>query len=96
MNYSIGKYDAIIIDEASMVGDDTFDMIHDTLKKQAHRPVVIIAGDECQQPPLQTVNGRTIQTTSILKKQHLREVSQIQSLYQQFRCSDKPYLDFLQ
>ena len=96
VNYSIGKYDAIIIDEASMVGGDTFDMIHDTLKKQAHRPVVIIAGDECQQPPLQTVNGRTIQTTSILKKQRLREVSQIQSLYQQFRCSDKPYLDFLQ
>ena len=96
VNYSIGKYDAIIIDEASMVGDDTFDMIHDTLKKQVHRPVVIIAGNECQQPPLQTVNGRTIQTTSILKKQRLREVSQIQSLYQQFRCSDKPYLDFLQ
>ena len=34
--------------------------------------------------------------TSILKKQRLREVSQIQSLYQQFRCSDQPYLDFLQ
>ena len=80
VNYSIGKYDAIIIDEASMVGDDTFDMIHDTLKKQAHRPFVIIAGDEYQQPPLQTVNGRTIQTTSILKKQRLREVSQIVSL----------------
>lgn len=59
-------------------------------------PQQIIAGDECQQPPLQTVNGRTIQTTSILKKQRLREVSQIQSLYQQFRCSDKPYLNFLQ
>lgn len=42
------------------------------------------------------MNGRTIQTTSILKKQRLREVSQIQSLYQQFRYSDKPYLDFLQ
>ena len=39
--------------------------------------------------PLQTVNGRTIQTTSILKNRRLREVSQIQSLYQQFRCTDK-------
>lgn len=96
VNYGIGKYDAIIIDEASMLADDTFNMIHDTLEKQAHRPVVIIAGDECQQPPLQTVNGCTIQTTSILKNRRLREVSQIQSLYQQFRCSDKPYLDFLQ
>ena len=31
VNYNIGTYDAIIIDEASMVADNTFDMIHDTL-----------------------------------------------------------------
>ena len=91
VNYNIRKYDAIIIDEASMVADDTFDMIHDTLEKQVHRPLVIIAGDECQQPPLQKINGRTIQTN-----RRLREVCQIHSLYQQFRCTDKPYLDFLQ
>lgn len=95
-NYNIGKYDMVIIDEASMVADDTFEMIHDTLEKQVHRPVVIITGDECQQPPLQTRNGRTMQTTSILKNRHLREASQIHSLYQQFRCTDKSYMDFLQ
>ena len=33
---------------------------------------------------------------SILKNRRLREVCQIHSLYQQFRCTDKPYLDFLQ
>ena len=81
VNYNIGKYDAIIIDEASMVADNTFDMIHDTLEKQPHRPLVIIAGDECQQPPLQTINGRTTQTTSILKNRRLREVCQVHSLY---------------
>ena len=96
VNYNIGTYDAIIIDEASMVADNTFDMIHDTLEKQAHRPLVIIAGDECQQPPLQTINGRTTQTTSILKNRRLREVCQVHSLYQQFRCTDKAYMDFLQ
>ena len=95
VNYAIGKSDAIIVDEASKVADDTFHMIHDMLEKQVHRPLVIIAGDKCQQPPLQTVNGRTIQTTSILKNRHLHEVCQIQSLYQ-FRCTDKAYLDFLQ
>ena len=47
VNYNIGKYNAIIIDEASLVADDTFEMIHDTLEKQVHRPLVIIAGDEC-------------------------------------------------
>ena len=31
VNYNIGTYNAIIIDEASMVADNTFDMIHDTL-----------------------------------------------------------------
>ena len=72
VNYAIGKYDVIIIYEASMVADDTFDMIHDSLEKLVSRT---------QQPPLQTVNGRTIQTTSILKNCRLREVSQIQSLY---------------
>ena len=96
VNYNIGNYDAIIIDDALMVADDTFDMIHDTLEKQVHRPLVIIAGDECLQPPLQTINGRTIQTTLILKNRRLREVCQIHSLYQQFRCTDKAYMDFLQ
>lgn len=51
VNYAIGKYDAIIVDEASKVADDTFHMIHDTLEKQVHRPLAIITGDECQQPP---------------------------------------------
>lgn len=77
VNYAIGKYDVIIIYEASMVADDTFDMIHDSLEKLVHRPLV----SSTQQPPLQSVNGRTIQTTSILKNCRLREVSQIQSLY---------------
>ena len=96
VNYNIGTYDAIIIDEASMVANNTFDMIHDTLEKQAHRPLIIIAGDERQQPPLQTINGRTTQTTSILKNRRLHEVCQVHSLYQQFRCTDKAYMDFLQ
>ena len=96
VNYNIGKYDAIIIDEASMVADDTFEMIHDTLEKQVYRPLVIIAGDKSQQPPYQTINGCTTQTASILKNRCLREVCQIHSLYQQFRCTDKPYMDFLQ
>ena len=96
VNNNIGTYDAVIIDEASMVADNTFDMVHDTLEKQPHRPLVIIAGDECQQPPLETINGRTTQTTSILKNRCLREVCQVHSLYQQFRCTDKAYMDFLQ
>lgn len=71
-------------------------MIHDTLEKQVHRPLVIITGDECQQLPLQTVNSSTNQTTSIFKNRRLCEVCQIHSLYQQFRCTDKAYLNFLQ
>lgn len=46
--------------------------------------------------PLQTMNGHTIQSTSILKNGRLREVCQLQSLYQQFRCTKKTYLDFFQ
>ena len=96
VNYRVGSYDCVVIDEASMIAEDTFQMVNDTLEQQAHRPLVIIAGDECQQPPLQTVDGRTTQTTSILANQSLRHVCQIHSLYQQFRCTDKSYLEFLQ
>ena len=95
LNYRAGKYDCLIIDEASMVAEETFQIINDTLQQQVHRPLVIIAGDERQQPPLRTVDGRITQTT-ILANQSLRTVSQIHSLYQQFRCTDKSYLDFLQ
>ena len=95
-NYRVGTYDCVIIDEDSMVADETFDMIHDALDKQAHRPLVIIAGDERQQPPLKTINGRTVQTTSIIVNRRLRKVSQIHSLYQQFRSTDKAYLQFLE
>lgn len=45
-----------------MVAEDTLALIHESLEKQVHRPVVIIAGDEFQQPPLQTINGKTVQT----------------------------------
>ena len=58
----MGKYDAVTIDEASMVAEDTFALTHESLEKQVHRLVVIIAGDEFQQPPLQTINGKTVQT----------------------------------
>ena len=62
VNYQLGKYDAVTIDEASMVAEDTFALIHESLEKQVHRLVVIIAGDEFQQPPLQTINGKKVQT----------------------------------
>lgn len=80
VNYRVGSYDCVVIDEASMIAENTFGMVNDTLEKQAHRPLVIIAGDERQQPPLQTVNGRTTQTTSILANHSLRRVCQIHSL----------------
>ena len=51
VNYAIGKYNAIIVAEASKVADDTFHMIHDRLEKQVHRPLAIIAGEECHSPP---------------------------------------------
>lgn len=45
-----------------MVAEDTLALIHESLEKQVHRPVVIIAGDEFQQPPLQTISSKTVQT----------------------------------
>ena len=50
VNYRVGKYDCVLTDEVSMIAEDTFQMVHETLEKQAHRPLVIIAGEKRQQP----------------------------------------------
>ena len=33
--YNLSRYDVIIIDEASMVADDTFNMVHDSLENKS-------------------------------------------------------------
>lgn len=95
VNYRLGHYDLLLVEEASMISESNFDMLNSTLNKQVRRPLVIVAGDEKQQPPLETRGRRTVQRKSILNRRELRQSSQTDSLYRQFRCRDPRYQEFL-
>jgi len=64
INYGLNKFDMVVVDEASMISR-TFDVMAATFNPLKVRPVVVFAGDKCQQQPLQTADGRTSATTSI-------------------------------
>ena len=60
------------------------------------RPVVVLAGDKCQQQPLQTIDGCTTSTTSIINDHTFSSSNAvIHTLYQQFRIVDPEYAKFL-
>lgn len=59
-------------------------------------PVVVLAGDECKQQPLQTIDGRITSTTSIINDHTFSSFNAvIHTLYQQFRVIDLEYVKFL-
>ena len=66
INHRMNQYDMIVVDEASMISAPIFGVMVSTFNRVNLRPVVFLAGDKCQQQPLQTVNGRITSTTSIL------------------------------
>ena len=92
VNFALHKFDLVVIDEASMVSAKSFNIVASTLNRMNCRPVVIIAGDRCQQQPLQTVDGRINTTVSILNDDtFMQENSVKHSLYQQFHVVDCDY-----
>jgi len=96
VNYAINKYDMVVVDETSMISAATFNIMAATFNRLNLRPVVIFAGDQCQQQPLQTVQGRTTATTSIINDHTFTSVNAIRhTLYQQFRITDPEYAVFL-
>ena len=49
INHRINKYDLIIVDEASMISPLIFHTMAATFNRMNTRPVVVFAGDKCQQ-----------------------------------------------
>ena len=54
VNYRLGHYDLLVVEEASMISERNFALLNATLNKQVRRPLVVVARDERQQPPLET------------------------------------------
>ena len=65
VNYALNRFDLVVIDETSMVSPQSFTMVAATLNRLNYRPIVVMAGDKCQQQPLHTVDGKVSTTTSI-------------------------------
>ena len=72
-------------------------IFYDEVTTDNLRPVVVLAGDKCQQQPLQTVNGRITSTTSIINDNttFTSNNAVIHRLHQQFRIVDAQYAAFL-
>ncbi|KAL9976907.1 hypothetical protein ACROYT_G014249 [Oculina patagonica] len=95
-NFALNKYDLVVVDEASMVSSPVFNVMAETFNRLNVHPVVIFAGDKCQQQPLQTVDGQVRTTTSIINNGAFTSQNSVKhSLYQQFRVVDAEYSRFL-
>ena len=97
INHTMNQYDMIVVDEASMISAPIFGVMASTFNRVNLRPVVVLAGDKCQQQPLQTVNGRITSTTSIINDNttFTSNNAVIHRLHQQFRIVDAEYAAFL-
>ena len=96
ISYAINKYDLVVVDEASMISSTIFETMASTYNRMNTRPVVVLAGDKCQQQPLETIDGRTTSSTSIINDHTFTSSNAvIHILYQQFRIIDPEYAKFL-
>lgn len=97
MNFSLNKFDMVVVDEASLVSPQTFEKMASTFNRLNVRPVVVVTGDKCQQQPLQTApNGRVSTTVSILNDATFTNDNSVKhALYQQFRIVDAEYARFI-
>ena len=80
-----------------MISSPIFGVMASTFNQMNLRPIVVLAGDKCQQQPLQNVNGRITSTTSIINANATFPSSNavIHRLHQQFRIVDPKYAAFL-
>ena len=91
-NFKLNAYDLVVVDEASIVSKKPFSIMASTFNCLNLRPVVVVAGDKCQQKPLQNVGSKVSSTTSIFNDDTFSSAnSEKHTLYQQFRIIDPDY-----
>ena len=95
VNWALGTYDLIIIDEISMVSLSHFNHIFSSLKQLVTQPILLICGDRYQLPPITTVNNQTTNTTSVYDLESLPRICRSFNLTRQYRCVDEQYSEIL-
>ena len=91
VNWELGQFDVLIIDELSMVPEKIFRHIASTFQQLHVRPVVILCGD---QQPIATVEGKTRQTEGILNSRDLYKQCVVVDFLEQHRCRDPKFQEY--
>ena len=81
VNWELGQFNVLIIDKLSMVPEKIFRQFH-------VRPVVLLCGDQQQQQPIATVEGKTWQTQGILNNKEFYKQCVVVDFLKQHRCRD--------
>ena len=96
VNSPLNRYDMVVIDEGSLVSPLNLSYVASTFNRLNSRPVVVVAGDQRQQQPLQTLEGRVSNTVSVLNDHTFQQENSVKhALYQQFRILDADYARFV-
>ena len=95
VNWELGQFNVLIIDELSMVPQKIFMHIASTFQQLHVRPVVVLCGDQQQQQPITTVEGKTRQTERILNSRDFYKQCVVVDFLEQHRCRDLKFQEYL-
>ena len=88
INWSLLKYDVLVVDEVAMVSLQNMNHVYQTLTVLPVCPLLIMSGDEKQQQPLEsTEEGNTTTTLSILNSHYFLKRCDSFKLYKNIRSS---------
>lgn len=74
-NWNIASYDLVVIDELSMVPKKIFEHVAATISEVAIRPIVLLAGDERQLQPIETVDDQINVAESIMHSDEIKPLT---------------------
>ena len=94
-NWNLSNYDLIVIDELSMVPVKILEHVLATISELPIRPIVLLAGDDCQLQPIETIAGKIKTTKTVMRFEQLSTITNKVILTEQHRNDDDHYGKFL-
>ena len=95
INWEITNFDLVVVDELSMVPQNIFAHIVDTIRQLHVRPVLLLCGDPQQQQPFDTVSGKSVIVPNVLHNKQLDKNSTVVHFVTQHRCQDPEFQELL-
>ena len=96
INWNLSNYDLILLDEMSMVPERIARHVIATISEITIRPVIVMAGDNQQQQPIETIDKQIVQVHSVLHKKDFYTLIYHHALTKQYGTLDKRHKAFLQ